>query len=235
LLVKLITFGYNVYMVAQVPHNKIPDEIKAQQLNDVFDLMSSGQVKSLGKACNRIGVNITTVMKWIDQDSTGTLHQQYTRARDQMHDVMADEILAIADSPAPLDASGRVDNGMVQLMRLQIDTRKWLLSKLAPKKYGDKLEISGSDSAPLRIERVERVIVGEARRVIESARDAEDAAYIDVCPEHESAPEQPALPAPGRKPRTVKALTVGEILERDAARRAARGQRPKRERKAKGA
>lgn len=220
-------------MVAQVPHNKIPEEVKAQQLNDVFDLMSSGQVKSLGKACNRIGVNITTVMKWIDQDSTGTLHQQYTRARDQMHDVMADEILVIADSPAPLDASGRVDNGMVQLMRLQIDTRKWLLSKLAPKKYGDKLEISGSDSAPLRIERVERVIVGEARRVIESARDAEDAAYIDVyARQDQDANDAPALPAPERKrkPREAKRLTVGEILERDAARRAAR---PPRERKRK--
>ena len=33
--------------------------------------------------------------------------------------------------------------------RLQIDTRKWLLSKLLPKKYGDKLEISDNRADPL--------------------------------------------------------------------------------------
>jgi hypothetical protein len=41
---------------------------------------------------------------------------------------------------------GKVDNAMVQKQRLRVDTRKWLLSKLAPKKYGDKLELSGDDT-----------------------------------------------------------------------------------------
>jgi hypothetical protein len=38
--------------------------------------------------------------------------------------------------------------------RLQVDTRKWLLSKLIPKKYGDKVEqfISGPDGRPLQAE-----------------------------------------------------------------------------------
>jgi len=36
--------------------------------------------------------------------------------------------------------------------RLRIDARKWLASKLAPKKYGDKVaaELSGPDGGPIR-------------------------------------------------------------------------------------
>jgi hypothetical protein len=33
--------------------------------------------------------------------------------------------------------------------------------KLAPKKYGDKIEVSGDADNPLKIERIERVVVGE--------------------------------------------------------------------------
>jgi len=39
-----------------------------------------------------------------------------------------------------------------------VDTRKWLLSKLAPKKWGDKLELSGDPENPL-LQKIERVIV----------------------------------------------------------------------------
>jgi len=46
----------------------------------------------------------------------------------------------------------------VQKHKLQVDTRKWLLSKLAPKKYGDKLEVSGDAANPL-VTRIERVVV----------------------------------------------------------------------------
>jgi hypothetical protein len=46
----------------------------------------------------------------------------------------------------------------VQKQRLQVDTRKWLLSKLAPKKFGDKIEVSGDPANPL-VQRIERVVV----------------------------------------------------------------------------
>ena len=42
---------------------------------------------------------------------------------------------------------------------LQIDTRKWLLSKLAPKKYGDKIELSGDKDNPLMIQQIKRIVV----------------------------------------------------------------------------
>ena len=47
----------------------------------------------------------------------------------------------------------------MQKHKLQVDTRKWLLSKLAPKKYGEKLELTGDPDRPLAIQKIERVVV----------------------------------------------------------------------------
>jgi len=67
---------------------------------------------------------------------------QYTCAREDLADKLADEILQIADdsrNDTYLDAMGnvKVNHGAIARSRLQIDARKWLVSKLAPKKYGD--------------------------------------------------------------------------------------------------
>ncbi len=40
---------------------------------------------------------------------------------------------------------------MVDRARLQVDARKWLLSKMAPKKYGDRLELAGDKENPLEL------------------------------------------------------------------------------------
>ena len=45
---------------------------------------------------------------------------------------MEDELLEIADRPA----SDAVD---VQTRRLMVDTRKWIMAKRAPRKYGDRI------------------------------------------------------------------------------------------------
>jgi len=55
------------------------------------------------------------------------------RAREERGDLLAKEILEIADAPC--------ENAVeVQHARNRIDTRKWLASKLAPRKYGDRVE-----------------------------------------------------------------------------------------------
>lgn len=81
----------------------------------------------------------STVRGWIVDDRHG-FYAQYTRARDCGLDRMADETLEIADS-----------DGDVQRDRLRWDARRWYLSKMAPKRYGEKLtqEITGKDGAPL--------------------------------------------------------------------------------------
>jgi hypothetical protein len=57
----------------------------------------------------------------------------YARAREERSDVLAREILEIADAPY-------ADQVAVQRARNRIDTRKWLAAKLAPRKYGDRVE-----------------------------------------------------------------------------------------------
>jgi hypothetical protein len=59
---------------------------------------------------------------------------------------MADEILELADAPVPVLENGATDNALVRQRQLQVDTRKWFLSKLAPKVYGDRLDVSVSDN-----------------------------------------------------------------------------------------
>jgi hypothetical protein len=78
---------------------------------------------------------------------------KYARATEMRADIMADEILEISDNVGGdimtmKDGREVVDNAVVQRDRLRVDARKWLLAKLQPKKYGDKLDIT-SDNEPI--------------------------------------------------------------------------------------
>jgi hypothetical protein len=59
---------------------------------------------------------------------------------------MVDQILTLADAPVPVLENGATDPGMVRQRQLQIDARRWVLSKLAPNKYGDRLDVSVTDT-----------------------------------------------------------------------------------------
>ena len=143
-------------------------EIIARQ---VFNEMRQGL--SAYKACVKVGVPQGTFNGWLNEDQA--LAEDYARAREELHEFIAAEILAIADAPVPSTDKGGVDPGAIQKQRLQVDARKWLLSKLAPKKWGDKIEVSGDSDNPLKIERIERVVIGEVieQRVIEN-KDSSD-------------------------------------------------------------
>ncbi len=42
------------------------------------------------------------------------------------------------------DGKKALDHEHVQRSRLRVDTRKWAAGKLAPKRYGDKLNLGGT-------------------------------------------------------------------------------------------
>ena len=48
-------------------------------------------------------------------------------------------MIELADAPIERNAAGMVDSATVQMRRLQIETRRWILSKLLPRKYGDRM------------------------------------------------------------------------------------------------
>jgi len=120
----------------------------------VLDGMRNGL--SALKACQAAGVNQSTFNDWLNDDAK--LAAEYARAREELIERMAQEVLDLSDSDVGMLPDGKKDWAAVQKHKLQVDTRKWLLSKLAPKKYGDKIEVSGDPSNPL-VQRIERVIV----------------------------------------------------------------------------
>jgi hypothetical protein len=75
-----------------------------------------------------------TVLRWLTKG--GPFRDQYTRAREDQVEHYADEIIDIADNTVS-------DS---QRDRLRVDTRKWLMGKLAPKKYGERItqEVTGA-------------------------------------------------------------------------------------------
>ena len=109
------------------------------------------------KACQAAGVPHSTFIGWVNVDQE--LADRYTRAREELIERMAQEVLELSDVDVGLQPDGKRDWAAVQKHRLQVDTRKWLLSKLAPKKFGDKLELSGDPDRPLAIQKIERVVV----------------------------------------------------------------------------
>ena len=79
--------------------------------------------------------------------------KQYARARETGYELMADEIVEIADDGTndwmlrngPDGATEfAIDHEHVARFRLRLDTRKWLLSKALPKVYGDKVQHANS-------------------------------------------------------------------------------------------
>ena len=88
-----------------------------------------------------------TVREWIAKDIDG-FRDKYASAKEEMLEAWADEIVEISDESnrdTVLTESGEhPDNEWISRSKLRVDTRKWLLSKLMPKKYGDKIETQHS-------------------------------------------------------------------------------------------
>ena len=89
----------------------------------------------------------STVSRWASENAE--FHSHYTRAEHLRVEVMSDECLEIADDGTTdfITKVGRngveyeaVDQEHIQRSRLRVDTRKWLMSKLKPEKYGERVE-----------------------------------------------------------------------------------------------
>jgi hypothetical protein len=83
----------------------------------------------------------SSIFKWLVTHKEFT--DQYAHARAVQAEMSTEEMLYIADDVTG-DVSGelQIPNGVaVQRAKLRIETRKWIASKLLPKKYGDKQQM----------------------------------------------------------------------------------------------
>lgn len=109
------------------------------------------------KIAAEIGVSWATFVSWINAEPARV--EQYTRAREAQADKFAEDIVDIADEVVletrydGEDVKLVMDSTAVARNRLRVDARKWLASKMAPKKYGDKTtqEITGIDGGPVDV------------------------------------------------------------------------------------
>jgi len=94
-----------------------------------------------------------SVLRWLTADEA--FRTQYAHAREEQADTLADEIVGIADEQCTMvradkhGAKADDEDGMVEVVfdsaavarnRLRVDARKWVASKLKPRKYGEKVE-----------------------------------------------------------------------------------------------
>lgn len=129
----------------------------------ICERLAAGEsLRSISKLAGMVPES--TVRSWVVDNKEG-FSARYARARGIGLDVLAEELLAIADTPVEGLRSETSDAGvkliredMLGHRRLQIDTRKWFLSKMAPKKYGDRtaMELTGADGGPIEINDTER-------------------------------------------------------------------------------
>lgn len=99
---------------------------------------------------------------------------QYARARELQAERMAEEILDIADDGTNdwmerEDGTVSLNGEHVQRSRLRVDTRKWLMSKMLPKKYGDRIQ----QDVSLTDETVEALTAGRERARLENRKKPE--------------------------------------------------------------
>lgn len=136
-----------------------PSSYTEETASKLCSYLSMGQ--SLRTACKNEGMpSIQTVFNWIA--SNPTFLEQYTRAKEEASDALVEDMLDIADetpSIPEMDKEGnivavKIDSAGVARNRLRVETRKWIASKLKPKKYGDvtRTEITGKDGGAVEID-----------------------------------------------------------------------------------
>lgn len=101
----------------------------------------------------------SSIFKWLSEHKA--FSDQYARAKEEQADTLFDDILSIADQYD--NASDKLDVEHIQRAKLRIDARKWMAGKLRPKKYGEKLELSGDQENPIVTEIVIRGVSANSR------------------------------------------------------------------------
>ncbi|WP_395707572.1 terminase small subunit protein [Casimicrobium huifangae] len=138
-----------------------PSDYTEDMAIEICARLASGE--SLVRMCKADDMpSVSTVYRWIQAHEE--FRDNYTRAREDQADTLADEILDIANTPVvgvktKTNEKGEVETtegDMIEHRRLQVDARKWIAAKLKPKKYGDKqqTEVTGADGGPLQITEV---------------------------------------------------------------------------------
>lgn len=112
-----------------------PTNYTQELADNICEQLAMG--KSMRTVCKEENMPcVATIFNWMR--TKPEFLEQYTRAKEESADAMAEEVIDISDD-------GDYDIEIPQKVardRLRIETRKWLMSKMKPKKYSDKIDVT---------------------------------------------------------------------------------------------
>ena len=142
-----------VQVIPDIPKHKTfsgrPQEYGDEIREEILNRMREGQTPN--QICRDPHMpDVKTIDGWRDKDSA--FNHAYAQARSAMVDCWGSQILDIADDSSKDIKIVETKNGPVELVdhevtkrsELRINTRKWLMSKMRPELYGDKLEVQNN-------------------------------------------------------------------------------------------
>lgn len=128
-----------------------PSDYTPQLADAICARLADGE--SLRSVCRDESMpSMQTVFAWLRKHEE--FLEQYARSKEECADAYAEDIIEIADDGTndwmeKKNAEGenigwQVNGEHIQRSRVRIDTRKWLAAKLKAKKYGEKVEHTGT-------------------------------------------------------------------------------------------
>lgn len=141
----------------------------------ICDRLAKGE--GLNAICKDDGMPAESTVRGWALDNVGGFFAIYARARELQAEKMAEEIIAISDASAA-DIKGFDENGdpiadheFIARAKLRVDTRKWILSKVLPKKYGESTTIKGDKDNPLTVQALSTALDDRVKHRIEHKED----------------------------------------------------------------
>lgn len=145
----------------------------------ICDRLAAGD--SIRRICETEGFpSWPTIRLWLMKN--GEFSTRYARAREQYAEIRND------DMREKIERCG-VHRNEIEKLRLELDHMKWELSKLAPKKYGERVGIEGEVThsfipLPELLKKAQAIELRESRRLCgpagEACREAEDGVEVIV-------------------------------------------------------
>lgn len=130
---------------------------KEKLFNEIIEDISENGTSLYSALKNRMSSQ--TFYNYIDSNEIRS--KKYARATELRAELMAEETLNICDAienDVILTQDGKevINYNVINRDRLRVDTRKWLLSKLYPKKYGDKIEVDTNQKQVIEYKNVSK-------------------------------------------------------------------------------
>jgi hypothetical protein len=113
-----------------------PTKYTEELAHEICRRIAEGE--SIRKICDGDDMpSATTIFNWLLDTDKKAFLEQYNASRAIQAENMFDELLEIADK----------GQGEIMRDRLRVDTRKWYLSKVLPKKFGEKIDMTTDGKA----------------------------------------------------------------------------------------